>query len=533
MSNLFILLKNSFINSSGINSLTKGSIDNKENKKLLFTTLTIIIVGILICGMSTVYSIALATALKPKGYLDLLLVLAVIASCLINLFMSIYKAQGILFSSKDYELLMALPLKNSTILASKIISMLSINIVGTACVLVPVGIVYYIFNGSLSWIYFLLLIISLILIPLLPVIIASLFAVIITFISSRFKHKNIATTIIGMLFFIFIMFFSMNMNNFINSFMKNSEEIVESISKIYPPALYFKDALVYNDFISLLKLILISVIPFAAFIYVFSKTYKTINGKLSESYKKANYKVEELKRSNQLKAILVQELRRYIATPIYVMNTAFGPVLLLMASIATLFIDKNTLVEVLGYPGMSDMIPVMVLGMFIFLTGMSCTSNSSISLEGNRLWIIKSLPIEIKTIFKGKILMNIVVTVPAIIISNIIIAIGVKLDIKYLIMNLIITIIFAAVSAILGLLINLYFPKLDWSNPTSVVKQSSAVSITLVSTIVIVLIGAGLFLLLKDSITIYFITVTVVLSILLIVCWNILITKGIEKFKAL
>ena len=533
MSNLFILLKNSFINNSGINSLKKGTANNKENKKLLFTTVTIILIGILICTMSAGYSVAIGTALKEMGHLDLLLVIAAITSSLISFFMSIYKAQGFLFSSKDYELLMSLPVKTSTILGSKIISMLSINIIITTLVLVPAGIVYYIFNGSLSWVYFLLLIIGIILISLLPLIMASLFAVIITFISSRFKHKNIAITIIGMLFFIFIMFISMNMNTYANSFMKNSKEIVESISGIYPPAIYFKETLVNNDYISLLKLVMISVIPFLAFIGLFNKTYKTINGKLSETYKKANYKIKGLKISSPLKAILIQELRRYIATPIYVMNTAIGPIIMLIASISTLFIGKDTIDEILGYSEMSNVIPVILLNAFMFLIGLSCTTNSSISLEGNRLWIIKSLPIDVKTIFKGKILMNLVITVPAIIISNIVIAIGIKLSIKYLIINIIITNIFALLSSILGLLINLYFPKMEWSNPTSVVKQSAAVLVTILSTIGVVIICAGLFILLRNSVILYLLAVLVVLSVLVLTVWNILIVKGIEKFKAL
>ena len=37
MSNLFILLKNSFINSTGINSLSKGVSTSNEKKKLLIT----------------------------------------------------------------------------------------------------------------------------------------------------------------------------------------------------------------------------------------------------------------------------------------------------------------------------------------------------------------------------------------------------------------------------------------------------------------------------------------------------------------
>ena len=109
---------------------------------------------------------ALETVLKPMGYLDLLLIVAVLFSCILSFITSIYKAQGTLFSSKDYDLLMALPIRNSTILTSKILSLMSINYIGTALVIVPASIVYFIYNGSLSWIFFIILIIGLVFIGL-------------------------------------------------------------------------------------------------------------------------------------------------------------------------------------------------------------------------------------------------------------------------------------------------------------------------------------------------------------------------------
>ena len=116
------------------------------------------------------------------GYLDLLLIFAYYCKLYVSLLHLLYKAQGILFSSKDYDLLMAFPIKNSTILASKIINLMSINYIFTAFILVPASIVYFIYNGSLSWIFFLILIIGLIFIPMIPVIVASIIAVLITFI---------------------------------------------------------------------------------------------------------------------------------------------------------------------------------------------------------------------------------------------------------------------------------------------------------------------------------------------------------------
>ena len=538
MSNLFILLKNSFVNSTGINSLSKGIDNSKEKKKLLITTATLLLIATVICFISTSYSIALAIVLKPMGYLDLILIVAILFSCILSFIMSIYKAQGTLFSSKDYDLLMSLPIKNSTILTSKILSLMSISYIETALIIIPASIVYLIYNGSLSWIFFIILVVGLIFIPMIPIIAASIIAMIITFISSRFKHKNIATIVVGMGALLLILIVSMNMQNYINAFVENSDSIVSGLSKIYLPAMYLKDALVNYDVFNLLKFIAISIIPFVIFIIVFSKAFKTVNGKLSESYKKANYKVKKLETSSITKALVMQELRRYFATPIYVMNTAFGMVLLVTASIATLFVSKETLVELLGYPEIANMIPVAILVILVFTIGLSCTTNSSISLEGNRLWILKVLPIEPKDIFKGKIITNLIITIPAAVIANIIFYIGLKFDVKYLILNLVISIVFSIVSAVLGLIINLCFPKMDWTNPTTVVKQSASVMITILGIMILILalIGVSIALVKIFSVTNMMIILTVVLILFLITLFvsiKVLDNIGSKKFNRL
>lgn len=538
MSNLFILLKNSFINSTGINSLFKGIDNSKEKKKLLITTATLLLIATVICFMSTTYSIGLATVLKPMGYLDLILIIAILFSCILSFIMSIYKAQGTLFSSKDYDLLMSLPIKNSTILTSKILSLMSISYIETALIIIPASIVYFVYNGSLSWVFFIILAIGLFFIPMIPIIAASIIAIIMTFISSRFKHKNIATTVVGMIAVLLIIIFSMNIQNYINAFLENSDSIVSVLSKIYPPAMYLKDALVNYDVVNLLKFIGISIIPFVIFIIIFSNTFKIINGKLSESYKKANYKVKKLETSSITKALVTQELRRYFATPIYVMNTAVGMVLLVAASIATLFVSKETLVELLGYPEIANMIPISILVMLVFTIGISCTTNSSISLEGNRLWILKSLPIEPKDIFKGKIITNLIITIPASVIANIIFYIGLKFEFKYLLFNLIISIVFSIVSAVLGLIINLCFPKMDWTNPTTVVKQSASVMITILGIMILILalIGVSIALVKIFSVTnmvIILIVVLILFLITLFVLIRVLDNIGSKKFNRL
>lgn len=535
MSNLFVLLKNSFINSTGINSLSKEIKTSNEKKKLLITTGTLLLMSILICFMSTMYSVLLAKALKPMGYLDLLLIVAILFSCILNFISSIYKAQGTLFSSKDYDLLMALPIKNSTILTSKILSLMCINYIGTALIIIPSSIVYFIYSEKLSGIFFIILIIGLIFIPMIPIIVATIVAIGITFLSSKFKYKNIATTVIGMITFLLIMIASLNMQSYVNVFIANSDSIVKGVSSIYLPALYLKEALVnYNGF-SLIKFILISIIPFIAFILVFSKSYKSINGKLCESYKKANYMVKNLETNSIIKALVIQELRRYFATPIYVMNTAFGMVLLVVASISTLFISKEKITIILGYPEIIAILPISILVFFIFSIGLSCTTNSSISLEGNRLWILKSLPIDTKDIFKGKVITNLIITLPSVIIANTLFFIGLKFELNYFLFNLMISIVFCILSAVLGLIINLNFPKMDWTNPTSVVKQSTSVFVNM---IIIMILSVGLIFISFNLVEIM--DISIILSIILVimiisifVLIKILDNIGSKKFNRL
>lgn len=538
MSNLFVLLKNSFINSTGINSLTKNIDSSKEKKKLTITTLTLILIAIVIWFMSTSYSIALATVLKPMGYLDLILIIAVLVSSILSFITSIYKAQGTLFSSKDYDLLMSLPIKNSTILTSKILSLMSINYIETALIIIPASIVYFIYNGNLSWSFFCILLIGLIFIPMIPIIASAIIAVIITFISSRFKHKNTLTIVVGMIATLLIMVVSINMQNYINKFIANSEFIVNGLSNIYLPALYFKNALVNFDLVSLAKFILISIIPFIIFIFVFSKTFKVINGKLSESYKRANYKIKKLKTSSITKSLVNQEIKRYFATPIYVMNTAIGMVLLVAGSIATLFISKETLAELFKYTEIVNIIPIAILVVLIFTIGLSCTTNSSISLEGNRLWILKVLPIEPKEIFKGKIITNLIITIPAVIIANIIFYIGLKYNFKYLMLNLLISIVFCVLSSVIGLIVNLYFPKMEWTNPTTVVKQSASVMITILSIFLLILGVVGITILLTyvfniNNMDIILVIVLAVFLIMLFISIRALNNIGSEKFNKL
>ena len=534
MNNLITILKATSINDYGLNGFSKKISSTKEKKKILITAIIMLFGIASIAYIISLYALLMADALEQIGFLELILVMGIFISTLLVVFTSIYKAQGSLFTSGDYDLLMSLPIKSSTILISKLINLLSLNWIFSGFIIIPTSIIYFIKVGDLSWLYFLIVLIAVIFVPLIPVILASIIAMMISYFASKFKYKNIVIILGSIILIIGFTIGSFYMQDIIDKMAANSSSIMDLLSKIYPPAVYLTNALTHINMIELLKFVAISLVPFAVFILFFNKSFKQINSRLDESYKKANYEVKSLKTNSLLVALVNKELKRYFSIPIYVLNTFIGMIMILVASISTLFIDGETLARYMDLPYIDTLFPLVILAMMVFCIGLSSTTSSSISLEGKSLWIKKSLPIKTKDIFLAKIILSLIITLPITILVNIIFFVGLKFDVYNLAWNIAISSIYCFVAANIGLLINLYFPKMEWTSPTSVVKQSASVMITLITTMVTIGLPIGVFILFEiKNMNMFLGIILVLLVLVLIVLRRMLNGKGIQKFKVL
>ncbi|MBU5455303.1 putative ABC transporter permease subunit [Caproiciproducens sp. MSJ-32] len=527
MNKLYILFKTTFINSTGINKLLK-----EKSKKERFRSISIFIL-ILISFLSLAFSASInsyfmADALKAVGMLDLQITMSFILSVIIIIFTSIYKAQGLLFSSKDYYLLMSMPIKPNIILITKMLNLLIMNYFVLIFTFLPQAIVYFI-KAENSSLYFLYLAVVFIFLPLIPIVLSSIIAFLISFISSRLKYKNLIINFGSILLIILISFYS---GDLIQKIILSSKSISEGISKIYPPLIYATRALTVLNIKDLAIFIGISIVAFSIFIVIFSRSFKEINLRLEETYRRSDYKLGKITSSSKTAALLKKEARRYFSTPIYLLNTIIGPILLLIAAIATIIFGKEAIYTIAELEFSDQLIPLFIAAIVCGSLSMSCTSSSSISLEGKNLWILKSTPIVEKEIFKGKIALNILLILPAALISNLIFYISLKFSLANLIFLLIITIIYSFVTAILGLIVNLYFPKLEWTSETTVVKQSTSVFVQMLLSAFIV--AVPIFVFIKGNITninLFMILVVIYLLIVLSVLLIILNTVGVKLFK--
>ncbi|WP_291630279.1 ABC transporter permease [Clostridium sp.] len=532
MSKLVSLLKVNFISSIGINKFTKEK-SKVERNKSIFLAITIGFTMIMLLVMAVLYFELMAKGLNQFGLLDMLLVMGFIISSAIILFTSIYKAQGILFSFKDYDLLMSLPIKKSDILISKMVELLAVNYFFSLFVLLPSGMIYFKYS-NISPLFFINLALIYLALPLIPIVFSSIIAFGISYISSRLKYKNLIITLgtLGVVFLILIS--SFKVNELISYFVANSASISEGILKIYPPAILAVRGLANNNFVDILLFVILSVLVFSIFVLVFSKSFKSISSRLQESYKKANYKIKEMKSSTQLMALLKKEIKRYFASPIYVINTILGPILLLGMSIATLFMGEEVLATILEVEIVKEIIPLFIIVVVCGILAISCTTNSSISLEGKNLWILKSSPIRPIEIFKAKIGLNLILIVPALLISDIIFMISLKLSAIQFIWLLGISTIFSLVVPIIGIIINLLFPKFNWVSETAVVKQGASVIIQMLISAAIVVIPVLIFIYGKIQNINLFLLGTVIYELIILGATTVILnTTAVKLFNKL
>ena len=424
---------------------------------------------ILMSVLSFIYAYGTGMGLKQFGSIELLPSLFMSLTSVIVLFTSIYKVKGTIFGFKDYDMVMSLPVSHSQIVASRLILLYAINIVFVLIIMVPMMMAYGILMepGIQFYIFSLLM---LFLLPLIPIIIASFLGTILTYLSMRFRYSNIVYMIFSFLLLIGMIIFPYFMGDSEQALMEMSQMINRQINNIYPLSQLYFEAVTKGNMVSLLIFVLVSLLAFMVFSMVVGKVFKRINSVIMTGRFKANYKLKGLKSSSPLKALYIKDLKRYFASPIYVMNTGFGVVMLVIGAIALPFIDISKISGEFDITGtIKDLIPIIIT----FCIATSSTTMASISIEGKHIWIAKNLPITGLQIFASKILVNATIIAPALL-ASVFICFIMEMSIIESLIVLLSALSFSLFVALYGLVINLSFPNLSWSNETVIVKQSTA-----------------------------------------------------------
>ncbi|WOO36269.1 hypothetical protein R2R35_21115 [Anaerocolumna sp. AGMB13020] len=448
---------------------------NKKNISKAFKFI-IPVAFLLLCLFSFIYSYGVGLGLQMAGRVEMLMELAALTASVAIFFTSIYKIRGILFDFKDFDFVMSLPLKFTTVVLSRLLLLYLINLPTALIIMGPAGVAYCMLTGW-DGISLFMNLAGALLLPFLPITGAAAVGTIIAFISQGFRKSKVINIILMFAALIGIMAASFSLSSAGNR--SALAAAAGSISSIYPPADFYEKGIWEKDLVYLLLFLFVSLGSFLLFLLVSTKYFLRLNTLLLKKAPSRGYKTGKIKGGTPFQALFIKELKRYFASVNYVLNTGFGPVLLTVMCIVQLFLKPEQLDGFLGMDGALDYLRHFLPQFMAFCIAMTCISASSLSLEGKNLWLMKSLPVTAKTIFNSKIALNLVMTIPFCMLDGILLAIGLKLGTSEVLALLMLPIAISFYTSVAGLYFNLLLPKFDWSTEITVIKQSIAVLVTM------------------------------------------------------
>lgn len=402
----------------------------------------------------------------------------IMISGILILFFGIFKAGSVIFQQNFYEILCSLPVSQTAIVISRFLSMYLGNVILSLAVMLP-GIAVYgcFYHPGIG--FYMVGILGTLFIPLLPMTVATLFGALITGISARMKHKSLVATTLSLLLVIGIMVFSQMLTGveetITEEMLANFSEVLSNmIAKIYPPALWLGKAMTEGNILQGILYFGVSIVVFAVMVVLVAGHFHSICQSLYSTSAKHNYRMKAMKTDTALMALYRKEVKRYFASTIYTVNTIIGPLMMVLLAMGILITGVDKIESALPLQGgITGLVPFVLAATACIMT----TTCTSVSMEGKQWWILQSLPVEPKTVFDSKILLNLTIIAPFYAVAEGLIIVALKPALPDLLWLLLLPIVFILFACVFGITVNLHLPVLQWDNEVAIVKQSASAMI--------------------------------------------------------
>jgi ABC-2 type transport system permease protein len=461
--------------------------------------------------MFVAFNIQFFDVLKKQNLQGLVITNSIISASIFTLIFGFLGVISTYFIDKEGDIILSMPLKPWEVFFSRF-ALTYIYEALTALFIMASGfIVYGVKNGEGPVFYVISILISA-LIPIAPMVFIYFIVVPLMRFGSIFKKKDtvmIFSGVVAIIFAVGIQF----MSSYLTKFQKNPEVLSKMLTsqdgfiavagRIYFPSIWGSYAIVhstsFNGLLYLLVFAVFSILCMAALLKLMSKTYiESIIGSGEVKSKNKKFTSEEFKQKlnkrSKFSTLLFREIKLMNREPVHFLN---GPmVIFIMPAIlgAVFYIQKGQagldINKLLSLPMGMYYGTLIVAALGTFLGVSTNITSSSISREGKTFMHIKSMPISPKEFILPKLVHGFIFVIIASVISCLLGLVVAKLPLINCIVAFIISILLSLPLLIIGMLIELKWPKLNWDNPTKAMKQNvNVVIITFGQMIVLVLIG--------------------------------------------
>jgi ABC-2 type transport system permease protein len=479
-----------------LNTFRSGRTSGNRKKRNILSGKAGMLIGCAAFGLyAALMSGAVTATAVTQGMEQEVLYTLIAMAQLIVLFFGAIAVLGYIYFSNDNNLLSSLPIHPTVIFAARFsmayLSELAFSLLLSVPMLTTYGIICMNMGVDLAWHFFLVMLLAVPLLPMIPLFFITLLSLPVMSVVSRIKKSTLGSSIaIGFLYavgmglyfgFIFGSQALMQTSGDITVISAGGMKVFSSVKNItffnynLIQALSNNNVLL-NTFIYLASNFLL----FGIVILLSSIFYKRVIASLAEGVgigkkkKNAPDAAVSYVKMSVYKSFFIKEVRTLLNTPMLLISTLMGMIMppVLMALIAfsmgaAIGGEEAYMDQGLFMTGFSLYIGFLMIG------STNVISTVGISREGRQLYILKTLPLPVRTIIRCKLMFASIITC----ISTIILS--VSYPFIFGITNPVAIILFPAALLTGGIGVNclalhsdLKKPKLDWSNVSELTRNN-------------------------------------------------------------
>lgn len=339
--------------------------------------------------------------------------------------------------------------------------------------------------------------------PVIPLIYASLIAILMMRIFKNIKNKEMISTVCSFLMIIIICGASMMVNRtpdaaeMANLVLAN-KNLLSKLNIIFPNLTFAGNALVHSSILSMLLFLLLAALFLILFLFIADRIY--LGGVMgmqevtSKRHKMSQTEKESYSRSKgPIKAYALKEFKLLFRTPVYFMNCLMTPIIFplligipIIISLTGSKVDLTPLLTQIQTTAGSTVTALLLLLSFvlpIFIGGSCMVTSTCISREGQGYIFMKYIPMSYRDQLRGKILNGFLVclaaTMPYTLICTVLGMIFLNANFLVIIFCPVITVLTLLLINYAALWADLTNPKLIWESEQAAVKQNFTATILL------------------------------------------------------
>lgn len=443
---------------------------------------------------------------------------------------SVFTSQNQLYGAKDNSFLLSMPIPPQAILLSRILPLLASNLLFASLIMVPAMVVYAI-TVEFSITGILLQLLGLVSISLLAQAIGCILGWLLHLLMRKLSPSVSAVIYMVTFLAIYLLLYS------------KAQEILQTIAMTGQQLAGFLETWVWplfamgsggagNGLHGLAFFGICCGLFLLVYLFLSSNFLKTATTtQRGGTVKKLNQAGADARSPEN--AICYKELRKFLATPVYLTNMGFGLVMMVALPVGAIFL-RSSLTPLFTLLG-QDTVPLLLCGA-LGLLGSTCSiSTPSVSLEGKSLWLLRSMPVTGLQVLKGKLRLHLLLTAPVIMVSAFAAALILGCSVVYALLCTIFAGLFVLLNGLFGLWTGLKWAKFDFINEVQPCKQSVAVLLSMFGTwAFVILLGLLCWLLIPHIPAIGLLALCILL--LAAGCfglYRVMVTLGVKKWENL